>query len=92
MTGTVIRTFGEAYSFKVGSLFGTDERPARPRMTRDGHPYLWKSLKFKVGSLFGTDERLARPRMTGTVIRTFESAGSSWGFFDKLLMQRGQKP
>ena len=33
MTGTVIRTFGEAYSFKVGSLFGTDERPARPRMT-----------------------------------------------------------
>ena len=52
-------------------MFGTDERLARPRMTGDGHPYLWKGLKFKVTSLFGTDERLARPRMTGTVIRTF---------------------
>ena len=25
---------------KVESLFGTDEHPARPRMTGDGHPYL----------------------------------------------------
>ena len=43
---------------------GTDERLARPRMTGDGHPYLWRGLKFKVGSLFGTDEHPARPRMT----------------------------
>ena len=50
---------------------GTDERLARPRMTGDGHPYLWRGLKFKVESVFGTDERPARPRMTGTVIRTF---------------------
>ena len=48
------------------------------------------SLGLKI--LFGTDERLARPRMTGTGIRTFESAGTSWGFFDKLLSERGQKP
>jgi hypothetical protein len=24
---------------------GTDERPARPRMTGDGHPYLWEELR-----------------------------------------------
>ena len=34
---------------------GTDERLARPRMTGDGHPYLWE----------------VSPRMNGTVIRTF---------------------
>ena len=33
MTGTGIRTFGGCYKFKVESLFDTDERLARPRMT-----------------------------------------------------------
>ena len=85
---------------------GTDEHPARPRMTGTVIRTFGRAESFKVKSLFGTDERLARPRMTGTVIRTsevsprmtgtvirtFESAGTSWGFFDKLLMQKGQKP
>jgi hypothetical protein len=67
----------EGLEFKVYSLYG--------------HPYLPKGLKFKAGN-FGRDERPARPRMTGVVIRTSESASTSWGFFDKLLLERGQKP
>jgi len=45
---------------------------------------------------------LVGARMTETVIRTFEiirniwiqtfTVGTSWRFFDKLLMHRGQKP
>ena len=33
---------------------GTDERLARPRMTRDGHPYLGRSLEVKSGELVRT--------------------------------------
>jgi hypothetical protein len=29
----------------------TDEHPARPRMTGDGHPYLGEAESFKVGRL-----------------------------------------
>jgi len=44
--------------FKVESLFGTDEHPARPRMTGDGHPYLRRGVEFKVGSLVRTSVSL----------------------------------
>ena len=50
---------------------GTDEHPARPRMTGTVIRTFGGAESFKVESLFGTDERLARPRMTGTVNRTF---------------------
>jgi hypothetical protein len=40
MTGDGHPYLWRGLKFKVGSLFGTDEHPARPRMTRDGHPYL----------------------------------------------------
>ena len=47
--------------FLDGGGIGTDERPARPRMTGDGHPYLRRGLKLK-GGKFGRDERPARAR------------------------------
>ena len=71
----------------------TDERPARPRMTGtvirtsevsptmtgDGHPYLGSE---------SLDARAGHP----SFLMWAYTVGTSWGFFDKLLMQKGQKP
>jgi len=38
----------------VGGLFGTDEHPARPRMTGEGHPYLCIENLLAVLGVFST--------------------------------------